>query len=169
MKECNPVSTPTECGINLTQNDRGKKKIKIKKINATFYKQIVESLMYLTSTRPNIMHGISLISRYMENPTENHLLAAKMIFRYLKGTFWLWNSVYSRNKGKFVLVFLTVIILEILMIEKLHWVCFYDEFWSCVMVIKETINCNFINNRRWICCRASSSSSWRLLETLQNQ
>lgn len=32
------------------------------------------------------MHAVSLISRYMENPTEVHLLAAKRIFRYLKGT-----------------------------------------------------------------------------------
>lgn len=42
--------------------------------------------MYLTSTRPDIMHGVSLISRYMENPTESHLLAAKRILRYLRGT-----------------------------------------------------------------------------------
>lgn len=47
---------------------------------------MVGSLMYLTSTRPDIMHGVSLISRYMENPTESHLLAAKRILRYLRGT-----------------------------------------------------------------------------------
>lgn len=55
-------------------------------VNATLYKQIVRSLMYLTSTRPYIMHALSLISRYMENPTQAHLLAAKRIFYYLKGT-----------------------------------------------------------------------------------
>lgn len=32
------------------------------------------------------MHSVSVISRYMENPTEMHLRAAKRIFRYLKGT-----------------------------------------------------------------------------------
>lgn len=32
------------------------------------------------------MHAVNLISRYMENPIEVHLLAAKRIFRYLKGT-----------------------------------------------------------------------------------
>ena len=42
--------------------------------------------MYLTSTRPDIMHVVSLISRYMENPSEAHLLTAKRIFRYVKGT-----------------------------------------------------------------------------------
>lgn len=80
MKDCNVVFTPVECGLKLRRNDEGKK------INATLYKQMVGSLMYLTSTRPDIMHGVSLISRYMENPTESHLLAAKRILRYLRGT-----------------------------------------------------------------------------------
>ncbi|XP_016704342.1 secreted RxLR effector protein 161-like [Gossypium hirsutum] len=50
------------------------------------YKQIGESLMYLTTTRPDIMYGVSLISKYMKSPTEKHLQAAKRILRYLKGT-----------------------------------------------------------------------------------
>ena len=57
-----------------------------KKINSTLYKQIVGSLMYLTATRPDIMYSVSLISRYMENPTEMHLLTAKRILLYLQGT-----------------------------------------------------------------------------------
>ncbi|KAA0060231.1 Retrovirus-related Pol polyprotein from transposon TNT 1-94 [Cucumis melo var. makuwa] len=39
-----------------------------------------------SSTRPDIMHVVSIISRYVEFPTEMHLLAAKRIFRYLQGT-----------------------------------------------------------------------------------
>ncbi|XP_056163923.1 secreted RxLR effector protein 161-like [Syzygium oleosum] len=50
------------------------------------YKQIVGSLMYLIATRPDIMYGVSLISRYMEDPTKKHLQAAKRILHYLKGT-----------------------------------------------------------------------------------
>ncbi|CBI35129.3 unnamed protein product, partial [Vitis vinifera] len=57
-----------------------------KKVDSIIYKQIVGSLMYLTATRPDIMHSVSLISRYMENPTELHFLAAKKICRYLQGT-----------------------------------------------------------------------------------
>ena len=37
----------------------------------------MESLMYLTATRPDIMYFANLISRYMENPTKMHLLVAK--------------------------------------------------------------------------------------------
>lgn len=32
------------------------------------------------------MHVVSLISRYMKNPKESHLLAAQRILRYLRGT-----------------------------------------------------------------------------------
>lgn len=80
MQNCNSVGTPTELGLKLTKNPGGKK------VDGTLFKQIVGSLMYLTATRPDIMHAVSLISRYMESPMESHLMAAKRIFRYLQGT-----------------------------------------------------------------------------------
>ncbi|XP_048127806.1 secreted RxLR effector protein 161-like [Rhodamnia argentea] len=80
MKNCNPVTTPTEFGLKLLKDPDGSK------VDSTLYKQIVGSIMYLTGTRPDIMHDVSLISRYMEHPTELHMQAAKRIFRYLQGT-----------------------------------------------------------------------------------
>jgi hypothetical protein len=80
MNNCNSVGTPTEVGVKLFKDPEGKR------VDSTNYKQIVGSLMYLTATRPDIMYAVSLISRYMENPKEIHLLAAKRIFRYLQGT-----------------------------------------------------------------------------------
>ncbi|CAL5343355.1 unnamed protein product [Camellia sinensis] len=80
MKDCNPVTTPSESGLKLNKDNGGTK------VDNTLYKQIVGSLMYLTATRPNIMHAASVISRYMECPTEIHLLATKRIFRYCRGT-----------------------------------------------------------------------------------
>ena len=80
MKDCNPVNTPSEFGMKLNKDNGGKK------VDDTLYKQIVGSLMYLTAIRPDIMHAESVISRYMECPTEIHLLAAKRIFWYLQGT-----------------------------------------------------------------------------------
>ena len=38
------------------------------------------------TTRPDTMFVVSLISRFMESPTEMHLAAAKRVLRYLKGT-----------------------------------------------------------------------------------
>ncbi|XP_048228654.1 uncharacterized mitochondrial protein AtMg00810-like [Ricinus communis] len=71
MQDCNPVYTPAETSLKLVKDPDGVK------IDSTLYKQIVGSLMYLTSTRPDIMFVVSLISRFMKNPTEMHLMAAK--------------------------------------------------------------------------------------------
>ncbi|KAL8143315.1 hypothetical protein V2J09_016347 [Rumex salicifolius] len=51
------------------------------KVNATFYKQLVGSMMYATATRPDIMYAVSLISMFMAAPTELHLMIAKRILR----------------------------------------------------------------------------------------
>ncbi|KAF2310020.1 hypothetical protein GH714_006271 [Hevea brasiliensis] len=73
MKNCNFVSTPMEMGLKLVKEPDGRK------VDSTLDKQIVGSLMYLTTTRPAILHAVSLINRYMEHPKEIHLLAAKRI------------------------------------------------------------------------------------------
>jgi hypothetical protein len=55
-------------------------------VDSTMFKRIVGSLIYLTATRPDMMYVVSLISRFMERPTELHLNVAKRVLRYLKGT-----------------------------------------------------------------------------------
>ena len=80
MKDCNPVNAPFEFGMKLNKDNGGKK------VDDTLYKQIMGSLMYLMATRLDIMHVVSVISRYMECPIEIHLLVAKRIFQYLQGT-----------------------------------------------------------------------------------
>ncbi|XP_019053103.1 PREDICTED: uncharacterized protein LOC109114618 [Nelumbo nucifera] len=80
MKNCNSTTTLVETGLKLVKNPAGKG------VDSTLYKQMVGSLMYLTATRPNLMYVVSLISRYMEQPKDIHLLAAKRILRYLRGT-----------------------------------------------------------------------------------
>uniref|UniRef100_A0A3Q7GHF7 Reverse transcriptase Ty1/copia-type domain-containing protein n=1 Tax=Solanum lycopersicum TaxID=4081 RepID=A0A3Q7GHF7_SOLLC len=37
-------------------------------VETSFYKMIVESLQYLTLTRPNIIHVVNLASQFMQNP-----------------------------------------------------------------------------------------------------
>nr|GEY35946.1 copia protein [Tanacetum cinerariifolium] len=63
-------------------------------INATLYRGIIGSLMYLTSSRPNLIHAVYLCARYQAKPNEKHLQTVKRIFRYLKGTInkVLWYS-----------------------------------------------------------------------------
>ena len=47
----------------------------------TLYKQVVGSLMYLTSTRLDLMFVVNLLSWYMAHPTTLHLQAAKHVLR----------------------------------------------------------------------------------------
>ncbi|XP_049381279.1 secreted RxLR effector protein 161-like [Solanum stenotomum] len=77
--DCNPVNTPTKPSFELHKNPIGKK------VDSKLYKQIVGSLMYLTTTRPIIMYSVNLISRHMENPIEMHLSVAKRTLCYLQG------------------------------------------------------------------------------------
>nr|GEZ33813.1 retrovirus-related Pol polyprotein from transposon TNT 1-94 [Tanacetum cinerariifolium] len=55
-------------------------------IDQTKYRSMVEALMYLTISRPDIMHTTCYCARYQAKPTEKHLTAVKRIFRYLKDT-----------------------------------------------------------------------------------
>lgn len=104
---CNSVRTPAEVGMKLEKDPQGKK------VDSTLYKQIVGNLMYLTTSRPDITYAISLISRYMEAPTEMHLNVAKRILRYLKGTPDLGIFFIRKVPNQFCLVLLIVIMLEI--------------------------------------------------------
>ncbi|GKA76835.1 copia protein [Tanacetum coccineum] len=55
-------------------------------VDATLYRGMIGSLMYLTSSRPELIYAVCLCSRYQAKPIEKHLNAVKRIFRYLKGT-----------------------------------------------------------------------------------
>nr|GEU66751.1 hypothetical protein [Tanacetum cinerariifolium] len=55
-------------------------------IDQTKYHSMVEALMYLTTSRPYIIHATCYCARYQAKSTEKHLIAVKRIFRYLKNT-----------------------------------------------------------------------------------
>nr|GEY21830.1 hypothetical protein [Tanacetum cinerariifolium] len=67
-------------------------------IDQTKYHSKVEALMYLTASRPDIMHATCYCARYQAQPSEKHLTAVKRIFRYLKDTIHmgLW---YPKDTG----------------------------------------------------------------------
>ncbi|GJU60501.1 retrovirus-related pol polyprotein from transposon TNT 1-94 [Tanacetum coccineum] len=51
-----------------------------KQVDATLYRGMIGSLMYLTSSRPDLIHAVCLCARYQAKPTEKHLQAVKRIF-----------------------------------------------------------------------------------------
>jgi hypothetical protein len=51
------------------------------------YSSTIGSLMYaVVCTRPDIAHAVGVVSRYMENPGNEHWEAVKWILRYLRST-----------------------------------------------------------------------------------
>nr|GEX06114.1 hypothetical protein [Tanacetum cinerariifolium] len=76
-------------------------------VDQTKYKSMIGSLMYLTSSRPDIMQAVCYCEPYQARPTEKHIKEVKMIFRYVKGTInmGLW---YLKNSGFELIAFLDV-------------------------------------------------------------
>jgi hypothetical protein len=75
MLECKSMNTPMEAKLKLlvdTSSDL---------IDATLYKQIIGSLMYLTNTRPNICFAMNTLSQILVEPRRVHLVAAKHVMR----------------------------------------------------------------------------------------
>lgn len=59
MKDCKPCATPYQSRVKLT------KECDSLKVNATLYRQLVGSLIYLTRTRPDISFASNVDSQFM--------------------------------------------------------------------------------------------------------
>ncbi|GJS14763.1 retrovirus-related pol polyprotein from transposon TNT 1-94 [Tanacetum coccineum] len=87
-------------GLQISQNTPMVEKNKLDEdlhgtlVDATLYCGMIRSLMYLTSSRSDLIYAVCLCARYQAKPTKKHLNAVKRIFRYLKGTInmGLWYS-----------------------------------------------------------------------------
>lgn len=67
-----------------------KRKLKIdmeeEEVDPTQYCSIVGKCLDLTHIQPDIQFAIEVISRFMARPQQSHLLVAKRILCYIKGT-----------------------------------------------------------------------------------
>ncbi|GKC93337.1 putative ribonuclease H-like domain-containing protein, partial [Tanacetum coccineum] len=73
------ASTPMETQKPLLKDEDGEE------VDVHMYRSMIGSLMYLTSSRPDIMFTVCACARYQVNPKVSYLNAVKRIFRYLKG------------------------------------------------------------------------------------
>nr|GEY70717.1 retrovirus-related Pol polyprotein from transposon TNT 1-94 [Tanacetum cinerariifolium] len=80
MESCDPVGTPMEIKDKLDLDQNGTL------VDATKYRSMIGALMYLTSSRPDIVDTTCLCARYQAKPTEKHLKEVKRIFHYLRRT-----------------------------------------------------------------------------------
>nr|GEU80373.1 uncharacterized mitochondrial protein AtMg00810-like [Tanacetum cinerariifolium] len=82
------ASTPIDTEKHLLKDLDGKD------VDVHTYRSMISSLMYLTSSRPDIMFAVCACARFQVTPKVSHLHAVKRIFRYLKGKpeLGLWYS-----------------------------------------------------------------------------
>jgi hypothetical protein len=83
MSNCNGTLLPMQKGQNL-QSNPGQQ---ASKDSILWYQQVVGSLMYaMVCTRPDLAYTLSRLSKYVTNPSEEHLRAAKQGLRYVRKT-----------------------------------------------------------------------------------
>ena len=80
LVDCKPVDTPMVQNHNL-----GEYPDQVP-TNKERYQRLVGKLIYLSHTRPDIAYGVSIVSQFMHNPSEEHMTAVIRILCYLKSS-----------------------------------------------------------------------------------
>ena len=65
--------------------------------DATLYRQLVGSFVYLTVTRPDISYAVHVVSQFMSAPRSSHYVAVLRILRYVKGTIFHGLAFSSKS------------------------------------------------------------------------
>ena len=65
-----------------------------KSVDPSLYRSMISSLLYLTTSRPDISYSVGVCGRYQANPKESHMTSLKRIIKYVKTTaeFGVWYS-----------------------------------------------------------------------------
>jgi hypothetical protein len=80
MEDCKPVSTPMQTSCKLSKDDDSKD------ADQRQYRSMIGNLLYVTTSRPDVMQEVGQVARFQAAPKESHVMEVKRIFRYLKGT-----------------------------------------------------------------------------------
>jgi hypothetical protein len=80
MLECKSMNTPMETKLKILVDTS------LELVDATLYRKIIESLMYMMNTMPDKCFTVNTLNQYLVEPKCVHLVAAKHVMRYLKGT-----------------------------------------------------------------------------------
>ncbi|GJU58273.1 hypothetical protein Tco_1236039 [Tanacetum coccineum] len=80
LDQCDVVDIPMVGQSKLDEDPNGTP------VDPTRFRGMVGSLMYLTTSRLDLVFVVCMCVRYQAKPTEKHLTAVKRVFRYLKGT-----------------------------------------------------------------------------------
>jgi hypothetical protein len=80
MDNLKPIKTPMTTNAHLDLDEGGKS------VDLKLYRSIIDSLLYLTTSRPDIMFSVCMCTRFHASPKECHMMTVKQILRYLRQT-----------------------------------------------------------------------------------
>ncbi|KAL6349673.1 hypothetical protein AAG906_041080 [Vitis piasezkii] len=87
MEISKSLATPLVVNEKLSKNE-----VNIK-ADAFIYRSLIGSLLYLSTTRPDLMFSVSLISRFMHSPSKIHFGVAKRVLSQDEATvIWVNNK-----------------------------------------------------------------------------
>ncbi|KAF2302134.1 hypothetical protein GH714_032894 [Hevea brasiliensis] len=89
---CKAVATPLDPNVKLSKENGDSI------LDATSYRSFIGSLLYLTTTRPDLMFTTSLLSKFMNSPSNSHFMVAKRVLKYLEGTSD-YGVLYLKNEN----------------------------------------------------------------------
>ena len=115
MEYSKPTPSPFDYGVKLSATCTSPE------VDATLYRQLVGSLLYLTHSRPDLSFSIGRVARYMQTPHESHWKAAKFSLGFItvQGGNLCW------------LVSLIQIGPVILILKVYCRLCFQSGIWTC--------------------------------------
>nr|GFB65793.1 uncharacterized mitochondrial protein AtMg00810-like [Tanacetum cinerariifolium] len=80
FESCDPVDTSMVEKSKLDEDKEGKA------VDPSHYRGMIDTLLYLTASRPDLQFAICMCARYQARPTEKYVHAVKRIYRYFRGT-----------------------------------------------------------------------------------
>ncbi|GJR63955.1 retrovirus-related pol polyprotein from transposon TNT 1-94 [Tanacetum coccineum] len=90
MDTSDPVDTPMVDRLKLDEDPLGIP------VDQTRYRGMIGYLMYLTTSRPDLVFAVCMCARYQAKPTKKHLEETKGVFWYLRGTI-NWGLWYPKD------------------------------------------------------------------------
>ena len=83
MWDCKSYSTPFCSSVKLTKHTG------IPLPDATAFRSLVGAFQYMTFTCPDLSYTVNSLCQFMHAATDMHLMAAKRVLRYLRGSLHL--------------------------------------------------------------------------------
>jgi hypothetical protein len=86
MEDSSPVSTPMMVGCKLSKDDMSPD------VDQRTYRSMIGSLLYITTSRPDIMQAAGMVVRYQSTPKQSHLVVVTRIY--------CWHIYYGQTEGR---------------------------------------------------------------------